>query len=120
MAKKAYQCDRCDQVHDFHHEAERCCQPEVITVWLCPICDEAHEDEEEADTCCADKNVDGRLVTCPNCFRGHDSARESLSIEVAGHCSECNPFYTVDQQFQIGDRLNDLEDDRKLQQRIGI
>lgn len=114
MAQKAYECDNCNEVHDRYYAAEKCCQPEVNTVWLCEICEEAHYEESDAETCCADKNVEGQLVTCPNCLRGHDVAAETLSIEIGGHCSVCNPFFTVEQKLRISDCLDDLEVERQL------
>lgn len=113
MPKKAYECSACNEVHNFHHEAERCCQPEVGEVWLCDICEEAHEDKNDATDCCANsvkaKGVD--TVRCHNCYRDQELIRHAFEIQVAGHCSECNPHYSIDDKFKIDDLIGQhLED----------
>lgn len=107
MVKRAYQCGECHEVHEFNFQAERCCQPEVIDVYVCPLCDEAHEDESDAETCCGAVTPSGEQVDCPRCLRGHETVLHAVEVEVAGHCSVCDPRFTVDQNFQIQDRLDE-------------
>ncbi len=105
MPKKAYECSACNTVHEFHHLAEDCCQPEVNDVWLCDTCDESHDDEESAVKCCNGKvkAVGETVVRCPSCYREQELVLHVAEIEVAGHCSECNPHYSIDDTFQISD-----------------
>lgn len=108
MPKRAYECGSCNEVHEFHHEAERCCQPEINDVWLCDICEAAHDDMEDAEKCCAGK-VKARgveAVRCPSCFRDQELVQHAIEIEVAGHCSECNPHFSIDDTFKIGDLVD--------------
>lgn len=107
MPKKAYECGTCNEVHSFHHQAESCCQPEVNTVWLCDVCEDSHEDKEDAEQCCiaSVKSVGIEAVQCPSCLRDQNMVRHAIEIQVAGHCSECNPHYSIDDAFMIGDRL---------------
>lgn len=109
MVKKAYQCGECGSIHDGHYQAERCCMPEPVDVWLCPICDECHEEESDAEKCCEKVVPGGEQVDCPRCLRGHETALHAVEVEVAGHCSVCDPKFTVDQNFQIQDRLDELK-----------
>lgn len=105
MPKKAYECSSCNDVHDHHHQAERCCQPEVNDVWLCDVCEGAHDEEEDAVNCCVGKvKASGSdIVKCPNCYRDHELVLHAVEVEVAGHCSECNPHYSIDDALLIGD-----------------
>lgn len=105
MAKKAYQCGNCEKVHEYHFEAERCCQPEVWDCWICPVCDQAHQEEADAITCCEAQVEPDNQVSCPYCLRLHGEARHVYEVQVAGHCSVCNPTYTIDEKIQIADLL---------------
>lgn len=116
MPKEAYQCSACSEVHESEYQAERCCIPDVFEVWLCDICGSPHEKEDDAENCCADRNLDGRIVTCPGCFRDYDSAMHTIEIQVAGHCSTCNPHFTHDEQFQITDLLEEHEQEHRTRQ----
>lgn len=115
MATKAYECGHCNQVHESHWQAERCCQPEVYDVWTCDICGEVHEEKDDANSCCHDKMPAEETVSCPNCLRPHAHAQQVYAIEVAGHCSECNPNYSLDQRWSIEDKLEELADERAVQ-----
>lgn len=91
-----YQCSQCDKLHDALHDAEDCCQPEVWTVYKCRGCGGIYETETAAADCCATSGED-----CPSCRRHHVSPTELSAIAVAGHCTVCNPHYTLDQQLAI-------------------
>lgn len=114
MPKKAYECGSCNQVHEFYHLAESCCQPEINDVWLCGVCDRAHDDEEDADACCVGKvkAIGDEAVQCPCCMRDHVLVQLAVEIEVAGHCSECNPHFSVDETFKIADLVDQRVEDR--------
>lgn len=102
---RKWECSACNALHEFEHSAEECCAPEVWAVWMCPVCDEAHEAKSEAEDCCAVATATTPdNVTCPACFRIHtgDPLAQS-AIAVAGHCTTCNPIYTLDQQLAIED-----------------
>lgn len=108
MPKRAYECGSCNEVHGLHHEAERCCQPEINDVWLCDVCEDSHDDKEDAEKCCIGK-VKARgieAVRCPSCYRDQELIQHAIEIEVAGHCSECNPHYSIDDTFKIGDLVD--------------
>ncbi|GLX91904.1 hypothetical protein Pfra02_44720 [Pseudomonas fragi] len=103
MPKKVYRCGDCGEIHDLHWDAERSCMPTPMEGWVCPVCDEFCDDEEEAEGCCASVSPEGELVTCPNCFRDHDKVAHQAEVQIAGHCSVCNPAFSVDQDFKIHD-----------------
>ncbi|MGS0735529.1 hypothetical protein ACVBEG_02985 [Pseudomonas sp. GG8] len=107
MPKKAYECGSCSEVHSTHYAAEDCCRPEVGDVWLCDICDAAHDEKDDAEQCCINsvKSLGNEAVRCPACFRDQQLVRHAIEIEVAGHCSECNPHYSIDDIFKIGDMV---------------
>lgn len=105
--EKKYECGACQRVHDFHHRAEECCAPDVNTVWVCPHCEEAHDSKEEAADCCmlAAEPMGGfTMVVCPSCLREHQGdPMQQAAVSIAGHCTTCNPSFTLDQQFAIED-----------------
>ncbi|WCD79186.1 hypothetical protein [Pseudomonas sp. TUM22785] len=104
--KRMYQCGTCDELHEFHHRAEECCAPEIYTVWVCSICGDDHDTKAEAVDCCALAIQQlAESITCPCCLREHDDLIQKFSIELAGHCSTCNPFYSVAHQFAIEDSV---------------
>lgn len=115
MATKAYECGHCNHVHESHWQAERCCQPEVYDGWTCDTCGEFHEKKDDAVQCCSEYLPVDDLTPCPNCLRPHTRAQQVYAIEVAGHCSECNPNYTLEQRWTIEDRLDDLADQRAME-----
>jgi hypothetical protein len=97
--KALYQCGACREIHDDEDEAMDCCRPDIIELYECPVCKANHNDEDKALTCCG---VDA--IKCPSCYR--DYASVSLShqaIRIAGHCTTCNPMFTIDQQLAIQD-----------------
>lgn len=107
MPKKAYECGSCNEVHQYESSAEDCCRPEVNEVWTCDVCEEAHDEKEDAEKCCASK-VKARgteTVRCPTCYRDQELVLHAVEIEVAGHCSECNPHYSIEDTFKIGDMV---------------
>lgn len=96
-----WECGACNELHDHEHEAEQCCAPDVSRCWVCPACDRAYSAKKDAEDCCPDKDID---ITCPSCIRNH--ARNTLSyhaVRIAGHCTDCNPMYTIDQQQAVQD-----------------
>lgn len=109
MPQKAYQCGACYEIHDFHHLAESCCQPDIDEVWLCDVCTTAHDSKQEAVECCVNsvKARGQEPVRCPCCLRDQEMVQHAVEIEVAGHCSECNPHFTVDESFAIADLVDE-------------
>ena len=108
MPKRAYECDACNEVHEHESSAEDCCRPQVNAVWLCDVCEGSHDDMEDAEKCCVGK-VKARgfdTVRCPACFRDQELIQHAVEIEVAGHCSECNPHYTIEDTFKIADLVD--------------
>lgn len=108
MPKRAYECGSCNEVHEYESSAEECCRPEVNEVWVCDICGEAHDDHEAAVNCCVGK-VKARgtdTVRCPSCYRDHELVQHAAEVEVAGHCSECNPHFSIEHSFAIGDLVD--------------
>jgi hypothetical protein len=103
--KRMYECSACEAVHELHHLAEDCCVPEVATVWLCGVCEEVHYKKADAESCCADSLLNRpETCTCPGCLRDfEDAPMQQAAISVAGHCTTCNPIYTIDQQLAIED-----------------
>lgn len=55
MAITRYQCGRCDKIHDYEHDAEECCMPDIYELYFCDICDKKHNRVAQADECCADQ-----------------------------------------------------------------
>lgn len=45
-------------------------------------------------------------VRCPSCFRDQELVQHAIEIEVAGHCSECNTHYSIDDTFKIGNLVD--------------
>jgi hypothetical protein len=103
--KQMYECSACEKLHEFHHCAEECCAPEVARVWVCGDCEDVHDSKSEAEECCAQSKLNGSVCcTCPSCLRDFDcQPMQAAAIEIAGHCTTCNPFYTLEQQFAIED-----------------
>lgn len=115
MPTKAYQCGSCYEVHESYHEAERCCQPSIDEGWSCDVCGEFHDEQEDATKCCIGI-VKARSVEpahCPACHRDQELLERAVEIEVAGHCSTCNPHFTSDETFRIHDLV-----DRRLEEKI--
>lgn len=109
MPKKAYECGCCNEVHDYESSAEDCCRPEVNEVWTCDLCSEAHSEKEDAVNCCVGKvkTRGADTVRCPSCYRDQELVQHAVEIEVAGHCSECNPHFSIEQSFAIGDLVDE-------------
>lgn len=98
--KKAWACGNCGEVHSDIFAADDCCKPDSYEVWVCPACGDSHDTEEAAGACCPDGTS-----SCPNCLRDYSTNPLQLAaIDIAGHCSTCNPLYTIDQQLVIEDR----------------
>lgn len=91
-----------------------------VEAWLCPECREVHDDEDDAAYCCAGSTVITVLgepvepVRCWRCFREYlaaDSAEDedelegevinAAAVEVAGHCRNCKPQFSYDEQDAI-------------------
>lgn len=95
--KEMFECPHCDDLHDSYQGAKSCCKPVPSKVWLCPECGDRCETEQKARSCCAFDEV-----VCPGCQRSHGGKpMEQAAIAVSGHCTECNPLYTVEQQHAI-------------------
>lgn len=72
---------------------------QIKAVYKCGSCGEIHDDEDDAVNCCG---IDA--VQCPSCRRDHPSITLSFqAIKIAGHCTTCNPMFTIDQQQAIQD-----------------
>ncbi|MNJ47592.1 hypothetical protein D3C77_427520 [compost metagenome] len=94
-----YKCCRCSEVHDDEDGALECCQPEITELYECPVCKGIHDEEDAARTCC---EIDS--VKCPSCARDYTSISLSFqAVKIAGHCTTCNPMFTIDQQLAIQD-----------------
>lgn len=96
-----WECGACNELHDWEDDATQCCQPEVSECWVCPACDQAHSDKKAAEHCCPDAEL---AATCPSCLRNHDLDELGFhAVRIAGHCIDCNPMFTVEQQMAIQD-----------------
>ena len=94
-----YICSSCDNEHENDWEAEECCQPEVWTMYKCCTCENTHESKTEAEECCDDFEV-----RCPNCARDYaESNINTSAITIAGHCTVCNPLFSVEKEIKIKD-----------------
>jgi hypothetical protein len=72
----------------------------IRALYQCGACREIHDDEDYALTCCG---VDA--IKCPSCYRDYASISLSYqAIKIAGHCTTCNPMFTIDQQIVIQDQ----------------
>lgn len=97
--KELYRCGQCREVHDDEDGARECCMPDVMTIYVCPVCEERHDEHEDALKCCG---IDA--IKCPSCYRDHSSVSLGYqAIQISGHCSTCNPLFTIDQQLAIQD-----------------
>lgn len=95
--KRMWECSACNELHDTEHDAEECCQPEVFEVWVCPACEKVHDGKQAAADCCPVAEI-----VCPACLRDHSGdAMQQSAIVITGHCTTCNPLYTIDQQLAI-------------------
>lgn len=63
-AQRKYQCEDCEKIHDDEDDAQKCCAPEVVDVYVCGKCGEGfaymtkREQEtakQEAEQCCTDE-----------------------------------------------------------------
>ena len=55
-----YQCDNCEEVHDFESDAEECCSDEGTlgaSSQCCPVCGEDGGDYRDAADCCLWKDL---------------------------------------------------------------
>lgn len=94
-----WQCGECDELHDTEYEAEECCRLDVFEIWICPACGKDHDEKQAAIDCCPIS-----AITCPSCLRDHSgNTLEQSAITVSGHCTTCNPLYTIEQQLAIED-----------------
>ncbi|MCY1461803.1 hypothetical protein D9M71_794990 [compost metagenome] len=85
-------------------------------VWTCDVCEEAHDEKDNAVNCCVGK-VKARgadTVRCPSCYRDQELIQHAVEIEVAGHCSECNPHFSIDDTFKIADQV-----DQRIAENLG-
>ncbi len=71
----------------------------IRTLYKCESCSETHDDEDRALSCCGVE-----AIKCPCCARDYASISLSFqAIKIAGHCTTCNPMFTIDQQQAIQD-----------------
>jgi len=91
MAKEAYQCPRCDTVHEDEDDAEDCCKPDVETVYICERCEDLekhYRTVKEADACeCRGKN-DGPRCLCGE-FLTEADERPSSYLGSLVRCQAC-------------------------------
>jgi hypothetical protein len=106
--RRMYECGQCQEVHAFESDAEDCCKPDVNEVYVCPVCEEVHDLKKDAEACLAGhvEIPECDAEHCPNCLREADTAQLRVEIAVAGHCSQCNPIYTPEQNLTILDALH--------------
>lgn len=50
--KVMWECSTCAEVYEDDKEAEECCLPEAIEVYVCGKCKTTFDDEENAEECC--------------------------------------------------------------------
>jgi hypothetical protein len=80
--------------------------PSIYELWQCPECKKVHDEEHEAHACCE------QLVRCPSCSRDHGAGSlMAFAVRIAGHCSKCNPFFSVEHTLQIEDQYADFSGD---------
>lgn len=97
--KRLWQCGSCDEVHDYEYLAEECCQPDINEIYGCIECGAHHDEKNEAIKCC-----EGACESCQNCRRDYKSRDiNAKAIQIAGHCTVCNPLFTLDQRLAIED-----------------
>lgn len=112
--KELWRCGECDEVHDDEDYARECCQPSIHEVYGCLDCEEQYDTEKEAVDCC---NVFD--IRCSNCSRDYKSIDiNAKAIQIAGHCTVCNPLFTLDDRFAIED-MHFLQTDRVGDLRLG-
>ncbi|MFZ3121674.1 MAG: hypothetical protein WA159_25540 [Variovorax sp.] len=94
-----WKCSSCDEVHGDEDSARECCMPEVYELYGCPKCGVVHEEEHQAISCCEE------LVRCPCCARDYGAGEiHAFAVRIAGHCNQCNPFYSLDHTLLIEDQ----------------
>lgn len=102
-------CEDCDETPCAHscplvgEEAERSEQAEYEAVHSCPICQQEHYEFNEALVCWI--SHEGDPTHCPGCFRPAERPEWRVEIAQAGHCSVCNPHFTLAQSLAISDVL---------------
>ncbi len=88
--------------------------PSVTELYGCLDCDGVHESEREAEQCCGVFEV-----RCTNCSRDYKSIDiNAKAVQIAGHCTVCNPLFTLDDRFAIED-MHYLQTDRVGDLRLG-
>lgn len=112
--KELWRCGECREIHDDEDGARECCMPVVIEMYGCLDCDIVHDSEQEAEECCGVFDV-----RCANCSRDYKSIDiNAKAIQIAGHCTVCNPLFTLDDRFAIED-MHYLQTDRVGDLRLG-
>lgn len=112
--KELWRCGACHEIHDDEADARECCSPEIIELYGCVECGVVHDSEYEAESCCA-----GEESRCSNCSRDYgETDINAKAIQIAGHCTVCNPLFTLDQRFAIED-MHRLQTGRHGDLRIG-
>lgn len=92
-----YQCNDCEEKHEEEREAIFCCG-EAETILICENCQKIYGSEWWG--CCVGE------IRCERCSRTHlYQSLDGIAIQVANHCSVCNPIYTLEQREEIEDRF---------------
>lgn len=112
--KELWGCGRCREVHDDEDGDRECCMPDITEMYGCLTCNAVHDSESEAVSCCGAADI--RCSVCSRDYRENDI--NSKAIEIAGHCTVCNPIYTLDERFAIED-LHYLQTDNHGDLRLG-
>lgn len=113
--KRLWQCGSCDGVHEYEYLAKECCKPDIHEVYGCIHCSNHHGEKSDAIKCC---DVAGE-ERCPNCsrdYKGRDI--NAKAIQIAGHCTICNPLFTLDHRLAIED-MHRLQTGRVGDLRLG-
>ncbi|TRO24866.1 hypothetical protein EQ826_15520 [Ectopseudomonas mendocina] len=107
-ATPLWQCGKCREIHEDEDGARECCMPEIYELWQCPECKKVHDEEHEANACCE------QPVRCPGCSRDHGAGSlMAFAVRVAGHCSQCNPFFSIEHTLQIEDQYAEFTGDSR-------
>lgn len=70
----------------------------TIYEYECQSCSELHASSNQAQNCC----IQLIKASCPECWRVFSSLElDFYTIQVARHCSFCNPHFYLDQLTQI-------------------
>ena len=112
--KELWRCGECCEIHEDEDDARECCRPSVTELYGCLDCAGVHESEREAEQCCGVFEV-----RCTNCSRDYKSIDiNAKAVQIAGHCTVCNPLFTLDDRLAIED-MHYLQTGRTGDVRLG-